>query len=96
MARIKIDNETYKAHPKVAALLHAVSEERDELTNKLNPTEAIFGFCAWLTTRDEQTIMSAKDDSACVVELIEEFCKVNELPDVSEQWAHNLIHPSTR
>jgi len=60
----------------------------------LNSSEAVYGFAAWLTTRDQKTVMSASDDSAPIVELVKTFCKVNNLPDVSEQWPDNLIHPS--
>lgn len=64
------------------------------MSDILNPSEAVYGFAAWLTCRNEKTIMSASDDAAPIVELIKQFCKVNHLPEVSEQWPHNLIHPS--
>ena len=38
--------------------------------------------------------MSASDDAAPIAELVDRFCKENSLPDVSEQWPNNLIHPS--
>jgi len=30
--------------------------------DKLNASEAVYGFAAWLTTRTERTVMSASDD----------------------------------
>ena len=60
----------------------------------LNPSEAVYGFGAWLTTRDQKTVMSATDDSAPIAEFVKTFCEVNNLPDVSEEWPKNLIHPS--
>ena len=60
----------------------------------LNSSEAIYGFAGWLTTREEKIVLSASDDAAPIVELIEQFCKVNHLPEISKQWPNNLIHPS--
>jgi hypothetical protein len=60
----------------------------------LNPSEAVYGFAGWLTTRTERTVMSASDDSAPILELVAQFCKANNLPAISDQWPHNLIHPS--
>ncbi len=64
------------------------------MAETLNPSEAVYGFAAWLTCRDERTVMSASDDAAPIVELVKQFCEVNNLPDVSDQWPNNLIHPS--
>ena len=60
----------------------------------LNQSEAVYGFAAWLTTREEKTVMSAYDDTASIVNLVKQFCEVNHLPEVSEHWPNNLIHPS--
>ncbi len=59
----------------------------------LNPSEAVYGFAAWLTCRKEKTVMSASDDSAIIADLVAQFCKVNNLPEISEHWPSNLIHP---
>jgi len=59
----------------------------------LNSSEAVYGFAAWLTTRKEVTTMSTQHDSAPISELVKEFCEVNGLPDVSEAWPDELIHP---
>lgn len=59
----------------------------------LNSSEAVYGFAAWLTTRKEKTIMSAKNDSAIIADLVKQFCEVNNLPKVSKNWPNNLIHP---
>ena len=64
------------------------------MTKTLNASEAVYGFAAWLTTREEKTTMSAANDSGVVAELVGQFCKVNSLPEVTENWPHNLIHPS--
>ena len=62
--------------------------------NTLNPSEAVYGFAAWLTCRDEKTVMSATNDAAVITDLVAQFCEVNNLPDISEHWPNNLIHPS--
>jgi hypothetical protein len=63
------------------------------MKDKLTASEAIYGFCAWLTTRDEKTIMSASDDSAPIPVLIEQFCKTNGLETPREYWHNHLTHP---
>jgi hypothetical protein len=61
--------------------------------NKLTASEALYGFCAWLTTRDEKTIMSASDDAAPIPVLIKQFCETNRLEEPKNGWHNNLIHP---
>ena len=63
--------------------------KRDELSG----SEAVFGFAAWLTTRKEKTVMSASNDSACIVDLIKDFCDTNKLTDPRDHWEINLKHP---
>ena len=67
--------------------------ERNQMPKTLNPSEAVYGFAAWLTCRDEKTVMSASDDAAVVADLVVQFCQVNNLPEVSGDWPNNLIHP---
>ena len=62
-------------------------------TNELSASEALYGFCAWLTTRKEKTVMSATDDAAPIPPLIAAFCKVNKLRKPRENWHNGLIHP---
>lgn len=64
------------------------------MNKELNAAEAVYGFVGWLTTREERTVMSAKDDCAPIAELVKRFCTENNLPEVSDQWPSNLIHPS--
>ena len=64
------------------------------MNKELNAAEAVYGFVGWLTSREERTVMSAKDDCAPIAELIKRFCTENNLPEVSDQWPLNLIHPS--
>jgi len=60
---------------------------------KLNSSEAVYGFAAWLTGREEEITIGAHHDAAPVAERVKEFCEANSLPDVSKDWPDNLIHP---
>ena len=62
---------------------------------EMTGSEAIFGFCAWLTTRKEKTIMSSKHNCAKIADLIKEFCEVNKLPDPGDEWTDYLTHPKS-
>ncbi|MCP4401994.1 MAG: hypothetical protein GY801_32430 [bacterium] len=64
------------------------------MSDKLTASEAIFGFAAWLTCREEKTVFSSSDDAGIIAEKVAEFCKVNSLQDPKEGWEKNLIHPS--
>ena len=72
-----------------------VRELLDEMEahNKLTASEAIFGFAGWLTTRPKKTVMSSSDDAAPIVELIQQFCEVNNLDEARDGWENNLTHP---
>ncbi len=45
---------------------------------ELRPSEAIYAFCGWLTTREEVICMSSRSDSAVIVDLIKQFCSSQE------------------
>jgi len=64
------------------------------MSDKLIASEALFGFAAWLTTREETTKMGASEDCAPIVGLISQFCEENNLPDPRDGWENNLVHPS--
>ena len=61
---------------------------------ELSGSEALFGFCAWLTCRKEKTIMSSKDNAAPIADLIKRFCNINNLTEPSDDWNKLLIHPA--
>ena len=60
----------------------------------LTASEAVYGFCAWLTTRKERTTMSSEDNAAPVCDLIQMFCEENDLPDPRENYAEYLRMPT--
>jgi len=61
--------------------------------NYLTGSEAIYGFCGWLTLREEKTIMSSSDDAAPIVELISRFCDENKLPEPRLNYTDYLTTP---
>ena len=61
---------------------------------KLTATEAIYGFCAWLTTRKGKTVLGSNSDCAPVGERIKEFCEVNHLGDARDNYTEYLTFPS--
>ena len=63
-------------------------------TEALSPSEAVYGFAAWLTTLDKPITASAKHDAAVWANRVAEFCKVNDLRDPRAHWEDGLIHPS--
>ena len=60
---------------------------------EMTGSEALFGFCAWLTTREEKTVMSANDDAANIVEKIKMFCDANKLTEARDDYTDRLTHP---
>ena len=67
-----------------------------QISAELSGSESLYGFCGWLTTQDDPTVMSAHDDSAPIAKLISRFCKTNNLTEPREGWDKELIHPSKR
>ena len=63
---------------------------------QLSGSEALFGFVAWLTCRDEITHMGSTEDCAHPADLIKEFCEINHLTDPREGWSDLLTHPPSR
>lgn len=65
----------------------------DITSDKLSASEALYGFCGWLTSRDTQTIMGRHHGIVGVVDLIKEFCDTNNLSDPTDGWDGLLTHP---
>ena len=61
--------------------------------DKLTASEAIYGFCAWLTTRDKVVEMGAAKDCGNIANLIAIFCNENGLVDPRENYHEFLILP---
>lgn len=65
------------------------------MKNKLNASEALFGFCGWLTTQEDETKMSSSNECADIAQKIKLFIDTNHLPEVRKHWDKNLKHPLT-
>ncbi len=76
----------------VARLNHHYLKGRS--CDSLTPSEALFGFAGWITTRKEQVVASSKDDAAVWARLIDEFCKANKLPEPRDNQP-DFVMPST-
>lgn len=63
------------------------------MPDKLTASEALYGFCGWLTSRKEETIMSGHHECGVIADLVKEFCNVNQLEEPRSGWAEHLIHP---
>ena len=50
------------------------------------PSEVLFGFVGWLTTREERVVFSAYDDASPAAELVAAYCKAQGL----EEPRHNF------
>lgn len=61
--------------------------------SELSASEAVYGFAGWLTSRDAVTTMSATHDCAGIADLVDEFCKANNLTEPRERWHEPLVHP---
>lgn len=58
--------------------------------SELSGSEALYGFCGWLSTRPEKFVMSDTDDCSVVAETIEKFCKINNLTEPRQDWSRAL------
>lgn len=63
--------------------------------NQLSGSEAVYGFAAWLTTKNEPVVISAHKDAAYVCDLVSQFCEINNLDEPRSNWTNNLTHPPT-
>ena len=61
--------------------------------DKLTGSEAVFGFCAWLTGRKKEIKMGSSNDCAEIVSLITTFCNTNKLIKPRENYTDYLTMP---
>ena len=63
-------------------------------SRRLSGSEAVFGFAAWLSAKDEMLDPNVQmDDCAMWAEWAKEFCDTNNLAEPREEWATLLTHP---
>jgi hypothetical protein len=69
--------------------------EAKETPAPITATDALFGFMAWLTTREKPiTLGFTQETCGEAVELITAWMKTNGLPDVSAAYPGNIKHPT--
>ena len=66
----------------------------DQLQEALSPSEALYGFAGWLTTRRQSVTASSRHDAARWAELVQTFAATNDLEDPREGWHKELKHPT--
>lgn len=65
----------------------------DTEDERLSASEAVYGFCGWLTAQDVPIVMSARHECGRIVDLVSKFCKTNNLSEPRDRWADQLTHP---
>ena len=61
--------------------------------SKLSASESVYGFAAWLTSRNEKVTLSSKCNAAPIAELVGQFCRENKLPDPRPHFNKRLSYP---
>jgi len=65
--------------------------ENKLVKESLSPSEAVYGFASWLTTRNEPIIISSHNDAGIVAELVDDFITKQRLKEPKEHWEKDLI-----
>jgi hypothetical protein len=89
------DPETEEAIEDVTSQIKKMIEDhsRRAVMLEMSASEALFGFCAWLTTRSEEVHLGSEHDAAPVVECIKRFMETNGLGNPRDGWENNFTHP---
>ena len=70
-------------------------EESSKSHEELSGSEAVVGFCGWLTTRKGKTVMGSGTDCTHIANLIQVFCDENSLSAPVDGWEDKLKHPNS-
>lgn len=62
--------------------------------DKLSASEALFGFMGWLTSLETPVTFSGHHEASIGAQLVDEYCKANNLAEPREGWHLNLVQPS--
>ena len=76
-----------------ADYLRFLTRGEDTVPDELSPSEALYGFMGWLTTRALTVTLGAEHNCAGIPDLIVEYCKANGLEEPREGWQHQYKHP---
>ena len=72
------------------AIEQALLVRRDK---EMIASEALFGFCGWLTSRKELLIMGSTEVAGPAAEAVQTFCDANDLEPPRYGWTRRLKHP---
>jgi len=64
--------------------------------DNLSASEALFGFMGWLTSLETPVTFSSHHEAGTAAQLVDEFCKANNLAEPRDFWHLNLHHPTSR
>jgi len=59
----------------------------------LSASEALWGFVGWITAADKKLVASCKHDAATWARLVDEFARVNRLPNPEPGWPSRVKYP---
>lgn len=70
------------------------ARETPESPEHWKPSEALYAFMGWLTTRDEEVTFSSHHTATAAVELIKEFCDRHQLSPPRDQYHRVIVSPN--
>jgi hypothetical protein len=59
----------------------------------MKATDALFGFAAWLTTREEVVAFGGSESAAPAAELVGKFVEANDLGEPSPEYPESFVMP---
>jgi len=96
-------NEVEKLLSTIDQLRYSVSDLKEQLRNerggkteRISPSEAIFGFASWLTCRAGSIAIGSSHEAGVMAELADEWCRANILAKPRDGiYPENIIQPKT-
>ena len=75
------------------AIMGALDTKARYDEKKLQPSEVIFGFLGWVTSRRQPITLSAHHNASIAAKLASTFCDANQLDPPRPHWNKYLVHP---
>lgn len=63
------------------------------MSTHLSAEDALYGFVAWLTTRDQVSRFGSNENCSPAVELVTKFLEANDLNKPSNNYPNNISFP---
>lgn len=64
--------------------------------DQLSASEALYGFMGWLTCLDKPVKFSSRHEAGIAAELVDEFCKANNLESPLAGFSGRFVYPTSR